>query len=102
MEWIELNNDSLKSTIETEPTVFLDIYASWCGACRLAAPMFKRVAEEFGMKPFKIEAEKNTDIHNYVTVENLPTIAVFKSGAFVGSICTTKEDSLKEFLNSVK
>jgi thioredoxin 1 len=101
MDWTELSNETLLSALKAEPLAFVDIYATWCGSCRLAAPMFKRVAEEMGMKPFKIEAEKNESIHNLVTVANLPTIAVFKNGVCLGSLCTTKEESLREFLLSV-
>jgi thioredoxin 1 len=101
VDWTELNNENLKSSLEAENLAFVDVYASWCGACRMAAPMFKRVAEEFKMKPFKIDAEKNNSIHDFVKVENLPTVAVFKNGECVGTLCTTKEESLKEFLHSV-
>ena len=55
---IELNDETIFDVIEKEPLVFIDFYASWCGSCRVSAPMFERVAGLEGVKIFKIDVEK--------------------------------------------
>ena len=64
----------------------------------MAAPMFRRVAEELKMDLFKIDAEKNPQSREMVEIENLPTLALVKNGQIIASICTTREESLRTFL----
>lgn len=99
-EFIELNDSNYKEKLNEKSIAIIDFYASWCGSCRMAAPMFRRVAEEKAIPIFKIDAEKNSESREMVQIENLPTIALWKNGKIVGSLCTTKEEGLKEFLKS--
>lgn len=97
-DFVELTDDTFESTLASVPVAIVDYFASWCGACRMAAPLFRRVAEEAGVPLFKIDAEKNPGSRDGVEIANLPTLAVFKNGKPTGSLCTTKEEGLKEFL----
>lgn len=99
-EFIELSDADHLEKLKATPVALVDFYASWCGSCRMAAPMFKRVATELNLPIFKIDAEKNPEARSLVNIENLPTVAIWKEGKIVGSICTTKEEGLKEFLKS--
>jgi thioredoxin 1 len=99
-EFIELSDDTFNATLSSLPFAVVDYYATWCGACRLAANMFLRVADSANLPIFKIDAEKNPNSREGVEIINLPTLAVFKNGQPVASLCTTKEESLREFLAS--
>lgn len=97
-EIIELTDENFESTLKSVPLAIVDYYASWCGACRMAAPMFRRVAEEAGLPIFKIDAEKHPGSRTGVTISNLPTIALFENGVPKGALSTAKEEGLKDFL----
>lgn len=97
-EFVELTDSDFSEKISASSIALVDYYASWCGACRMAAPMFRRIAEEFKMDLFKIDAEKNPNARGLVDIENLPTLAIVKNGKVVASLCTTKEESLRDFL----
>jgi thiol-disulfide isomerase/thioredoxin len=97
-DFVELSDDSFNSALAASPLALVDYYASWCGACRMAAPMFRRVAEELKMDLFKIDAEKNPQARDVVEIENLPTLALVRNGKVVASLCTTREESLRAFL----
>jgi len=90
-EFIELSDSDFSEKLKNTSVALVDYYASWCGSCRMAAPMFKRVATELNLTIFKIDAEKNPDARSLVDIENLPTIAIWKVGKIIGSLCTTKE-----------
>lgn len=98
----ELTDDTIFDTIEKEELVFIDFYASWCGSCRIAAPMFKRVAEEEGVKIFKIDVEKNPKIKDMVELPGLPSVGCFKNGEPQDLVNLTKEDAFREFLQKMK
>ncbi|MBM3381124.1 MAG: thioredoxin family protein [Betaproteobacteria bacterium] len=97
-DFVELSDSDFSSRIAASKLALVDYYASWCGACRMAAPMFRRVAEEHKMEIFKIDAEKNPEAREQVEIENLPTLALVKDGKIVASLCTTREESLRNFL----
>ncbi len=99
-ELIELTDADFSEKLKDSNIALIDFYASWCGSCRLAAPMFKRVAAEMNLPIFKIDAEKNTKARELVEIQNLPTIALWKNGKIIGILCTTKEESLKEFIKN--
>jgi thiol-disulfide isomerase/thioredoxin len=99
-EFIEATDADFEEKLKGVPVAIIDYYASWCGSCRMAAPMFKRVANELALPIFKIDAEKNETARSLVEIENLPTLAIWKDGKIIGSLCTTKEEALKELLKS--
>jgi thiol-disulfide isomerase/thioredoxin len=94
----ELNDDTIMAIIEREPRVLVDFYASWCGACRIAAPMFARVAGEFGVPIYKIDVEKNPRIKEMITLPGLPAVGGFKGGEPQDLVNVTKEDAFREFV----
>ncbi len=97
-EYIELNDSNFSSTIAAENRALVYYYASWCGACRMASSMFKRVATDLNLTLYKIEAEQNSQARTSVKIENLPTLALVLDGKIVASLCTTREEGLREFL----
>jgi thioredoxin 1 len=102
MAMMELNDETIFQIIESEALVLIDFYASWCGACRVAAPMFERVAAEYDIKIYKIDVEKNPKIKEMVTLPGLPSVGCFKNGEPLDLVNITKEDGFREFVEKIK
>ncbi len=99
----ELNDQNYQSTLAQTDVALVDIYASWCGSCRLFAPHFEEAAKthpEFQF--FKIEAEANPTFRATIPVDNLPYVAVFHQGNFVGGQSTSKKEGLEEMIQVIK
>lgn len=94
----ELNDDNYLETVKKESVVLIDFYASWCGSCRMAAPMFLKVAEEANIPIYKVEIEKNPKVKSFVNLPGLPSVALYKDGEPQDLINTTKEEQFREFL----
>ncbi|MFD2550868.1 thioredoxin family protein [Bizionia sediminis] len=98
----ELNQDNLQEIVNTNDTVIVQYSATWCGNCRIMKPKFKKLATEHENATFVIvDAEKFPESRKLASVNNLPTFATFKKGAFVGQEQTNKFDVLKDLVANV-
>lgn len=102
MNLIELEDSTIFDIIKNEEMVFIDFYASWCGSCRVAAPMFARVAEEENVKIYKIDVEKNPKIKGMIDLPGLPSVGCFKKGEPQDLVNVTKEEAFREFIQKMK
>jgi thiol-disulfide isomerase/thioredoxin len=98
----ELDQDNLQNLIAEHDTVVVQYSASWCGNCRIMKPKVKKLASELEDVTFIIaDAEKFPESRKLATVDNLPTFATFKGGAFINQVQTNKFDVLKNLVNEV-
>ena len=90
---IELTDPMAKDFVKTHPIVFVDVYASWCGTCRLFAPHYEKAASEHKDIVFtKLDGEKNPLFSFVISPESIPYVAVFVNGELVGGkVCGKKE-----------
>ena len=95
----ELNDSDFKKTIVATPVAVVDIYASWCGTCRIFAPTFEKLAQKHDSARFyKIDGDANPEFRSDLEIDGLPYFAVYKHGLFEGGLSTTNEESLENFL----
>jgi len=78
----ELTNASFDEMINSEQLVVVDFWAGWCMPCRLFAPVFEQLADEFDGKANFCKV--NTDDYHQIAakhnIELIPTVVVFKRG----------------------
>jgi len=65
----------------TEP-VLVDFFATWCGPCRMMAPVIEEVAAEKqgSAKVYKLDIDESPEIAQQFGVMSVPTFIVFKNG----------------------
>ena len=68
----------------TKP-VIVDVWADWCGPCKMLAPNFQAAAKELEGKArfVKLDADKNQKLVRKYKVMSLPTVLFFKDGELV-------------------
>ena len=95
----ELNDSDFRAALERAPLAFVDVYASWCGPCRLFSPLFDQVAERHPQaKFFKIDGDLNPECRTELTISNLPFVAVYQSGKFVEGVSVATEEGFEELV----
>ena len=71
----------------SELPVVVDVYADWCGPCKMYAPIFKNVSARLWEKAdfYKIDSESNPNISHRYNIRGIPMTLIFKNGQLVCS-----------------
>ena len=78
----ELTGRELDELVEKGETVVCDFWASWCGPCRMLAPVIEKISEEFaGRATFvKVNVDENGDLAASLGIFSIPDVYVFANG----------------------
>lgn len=68
--------------INSEKPVLVDFFATWCGPCKMLAPILKEVKDEMGesVSIIKIDVDRNQPLASQYQVRGVPTLILFKAG----------------------
>ncbi len=82
---VTITNENFQSYLHGELPLVVDLWATWCGPCRMIAPVIAELAKEYDGKIVvgKCDVEENDDIAAEFGVRNIPTILFFKGGELV-------------------
>ncbi|MBQ0017216.1 MAG: thioredoxin, partial [Clostridiales bacterium] len=64
MEVLHFNEDTFKETINGDKLVLVDFYATWCGPCKMLAPMLDEIRAEMGEEIVigKVDVDQNFEV----------------------------------------
>lgn len=88
---VTITTENFESYKNGSLPLVVDLWAPWCGPCRMLAPIVSELASEYDGKIVvgKCDVEENEDIAMEFGVRNIPTLLFFKDGKlvdkFVGS-----------------
>ncbi|RAR46890.1 thioredoxin [Flavobacterium lacus] len=68
--------------INSPKPVLVDFFATWCGPCKMLAPILKEVKDELGenISIIKIDVDKNQPLATQYQVRGVPTMMLFQNG----------------------
>ena len=91
------------SVLQSEQSVLVYFWATWCGPCRLMSPMIESLAKQFGdrLSVVKMEVDPNPESVKRCNVQGVPALVLFQNGTQVQSReGVTNKQQLEEMLTA--
>ncbi len=78
----QINTEKFDELLNGDKPVVCDFFASWCGPCKMLAPVMDDVSKEFEDKAVfvKVDIDENMELASRYGIMSIPLVAVFVNG----------------------
>jgi len=104
---MNITGEELRSKISSGEAMIVDMYAEWCGPCRVLGPIVERFAntmksEGSSVAVYKYNIESDRELTSELGIRSVPTIKAFKGGQeVVTKVGVLQEAQLREMAQMV-
>ena len=83
-----ITSENFETLRNGDKPVVVDFWATWCGPCRMMAPVIAKMAEKYDGQVVvgKCDVEENDDLAAEFGIRNIPTVLFFKGGEVVEKV----------------
>lgn len=83
--------------------VLVDFWATWCGPCKMLAPVLEELAEEIDVPIVKLEVEENPATAGEYDIMSVPTLLLMKDGDVIAKTGGFQpKEALTDCINSYR
>lgn len=92
----------LNTLLENETLLVVDCTATWCGPCKVVAPLMDQLSDEYRdrAKVFKLDLDENKPLAKRFGIKSIPAVMFFKQGELVETLIGVKP--YESFSDTVK
>lgn len=101
---VKVTNENFESLKNGELPLVIDFWATWCGPCRMVAPIISELAEQYDGKVVvgKCDVEEADDVAAEFRIRNIPTVVFMKNGEVVDKLVgAASKDKFEEKLKAL-
>lgn len=97
-------NNFGEEVLQSDKPVLVDFWATWCGPCRMIAPIIDQISVEMAdqVKVGKVDVDENNGLASTYGVRSIPTLVIIKGGQIVDTIVgATSKEAIVQKLKAV-
>lgn len=101
---MEITAKDLEDKIQNGEKVIVEMWAPWCGPCRMLKPIFEKVTteNETDVQMYTMDVDLNRDLAVSLGIRSVPTIKVFDKGQVVETkVGVVQESELKQIAKNL-
>ncbi len=87
---LEVTDENFAAEVEkSDGLAMVDFWATWCGPCRIVAPVVEQLADEYqdkGLKVAKLDVDSSPSVSARFGIRSIPSILFFKDGKVVDKV----------------
>ena len=86
---VKITNENFESYKNGELPLVVDLWATWCGPCRMQAPILEKLSEELSedeLKILKMDVDENPETARAFGIMSIPTLLFKKDGQVVKQV----------------
>lgn len=82
MAVLHANEDAFTKVLESGEPMLVDFFATWCGPCKMLAPLIEELAADYEGKlhVLKVDTDENQSLAMNYGIMNIPTAVLFRDG----------------------
>ena len=81
------DNNFNEEVLNSKELVLVDFFATWCGPCKMVAPILEDLESEMiDIKFVKVDVDESPSVANQYGIQSIPTLKVFKNGKVVDTV----------------
>ncbi|MEM8641481.1 MAG: thioredoxin domain-containing protein [Cyanobacteria bacterium P01_G01_bin.54] len=86
------DENEFDTLLANEPVLVVDCTATWCGPCKLVAPLMDKLGEQYSdrAKVFKLDLDTNQPIAKRFGIKSIPAVMFFKQGELTETLVGVK------------
>lgn len=105
MEYTFTSDNFEEEVLKSDVPVLVDMFATWCGPCKMMAPVVAQLAKEYEgtVKVGKLDIDQNVDIVAQYKIMSVPTFLVIKDGEVKAKLIgAVSKEELVEAIDQAK
>lgn len=98
-----LTEATFDAEVKAAPLAMVDVWATWCGPCKMMGPVVEKIADEYDGKVLvgKVDADEEMELAQRFNITSIPTLIFFKNGVEIDrKVGVLPEGSIKKILDS--
>ena len=86
------NEAAFDALLENASLLVVDCTATWCGPCKIVAPLIDRLVNDYGdhAQVFKLDLDANYALAKRFSIKSIPAVMFFKQGSLVETLVGVK------------
>ncbi len=102
MEVVLTSANFEREVLNSEIPVLVDFWATWCGPCRMIAPIIEEISKDYDgkLKVGKVNVDEEEELAIKFGISSIPTLLLFKNGQVAKkSLGYMPKDAVEKFIN---
>jgi thioredoxin 2 len=101
LPWVvDAGDPAFDAAVDAPGLVIVDLWAPWCGPCRMVAPILEKLAAEFAgsLKVVKVNVDESPMVANRYHARSIPTLLLMRNGQVVNTIIGAQSEHVMRTL----